>query len=465
MTEFIPENRVQQGKLPDDHDLFVTVRRHAWKATALAVAVLASACGTTPASAPASPGINPSTPAGAETFKANILAFGDTGYDYDWLEADDYEDPLDARTYIVGELDDWIEDNMPIQEFRLSPFHFAEQTGGWVPASGMWPVARAIQDWCASPDRCDFGVMLGDNIYPSGATVGADGRDDAARFDDLMNKPYIGLQEQDEDFVIYPVMGNHDWETSREGAEAQLAYLQASPLYRMDGFWWKSEPVPGVEVFGIDTTLLLSAFEEPEYAFADDGTPVHTGEIDEADPWTVPRGAERDQVAWLAKALAESDAHWKIVIAHHPLWSGSGGKYEQAKVLREQLYPALCRYADMFLAGHEHTLEVHMDDCRDGLGQPDDRPLMTLVSGAAGKQRALHSTFMDYLDRTYPQKETLYARGQVWGFATLELGEDEAEVTLLAIPDDGSSAIDEVFTHRFKRRSGRDAGALTQASP
>ncbi|GEM_PF-521511 len=455
-TSTQPRSTTQPGTLPVRHDGDMTVRTASRLLVAISLLIITLAgCATTkqPAS-PAQP-MADSTPGAGEGFKVSLLAFGDTGYDYDWLEAEDHEEPLDARTFIIDELDDWIEDNRPIEDFRLSPFHFAEQTGGWVSASGMWPVSKAIHSWCAPKGRCQFGVMLGDNIYPSGATVGADGRSDADRFEALLKRPYIGLREQDPEFVIYPVMGNHDWETSREGAVAQLQYLQQSPLYRMDNFWWRAKPAPGVEVFGIDTTLLLAAHDEPEYDIGDDGAPVYTGEMDEHEPWTLPRGAERDQVTWLADALASSDARWKIVVAHHPLWSGSSGKYEQAKVLRDVLYPAVCRDADMFLAGHEHTLEIHMDDCRDTLGAPDERPLLTLVSGAAGKQRPLHRTFMEYLDRTYPQKDTVFARGQVWGFATLELGEDSGEVTLLTTTDNGFGEVVETFRYTFNRRSGR----------
>lgn len=387
--------------------------------------------------------------------RVHILVFGDTGYDYDWLEAEDHEQPLDGRSYIVAELDDWIEDGRPIGEFRLSPFHFAEQTGGWVPASGMWPVANAMRAWCAAPERCDLGVMLGDNIYPAGATLGADGRDDAARFEDLLHRPYIGLQQQDPGFVIYPVMGNHDWETSREGALAQLEYLRQSPLYRMENFWYQVEVAPGVEVFGIDTSLLLAGHPVHEETIGADGSPQPGTEMDEPDPWLVPRGAEREQAQWLENALRESKARWKLVIAHHPPWSGSSGKYEQAKVLRAALYPSLCRYADAFLAGHEHTLEIHTDDCRTELGQPDPLPLVTLVSGAAAKQRPLHSTFMAYQDRAYPQKTTHYARGQVWGFAGLELAADSGEITILSTPDAGTGEVVEEYRYRFQRRSGR----------
>src|SRR5690606_34232516 len=154
-----------------------------------------------------------------------------TGYDYDYLEPDDYEDAFTDREFIIHELDDWIEDHRPIQEFRIPPMHYAEQTGGWVMASGMCPVSKAAVDWFRPQERCHCGVMVGDNIYPAGATLGADGRSDARRFDDLLRAPYAPLQEQDPDFVIYPVLGNHDWDTSRESAMAQVAWLEQSPLY------------------------------------------------------------------------------------------------------------------------------------------------------------------------------------------------------------------------------------------
>lgn len=416
-------------------------------AGALFAWLLASAC-TVPAGKPVE------TPVPA----TDILVFGDTGYDYDWLDEEDHAQPLDARSYLIAALDDWIEDKRPIQEFRPSPFHFAAQTGGWVAASGLQAVAEAMRAWCADPARCDFGVMLGDNIYPNGATLGTDGRDDARRFDDLLFRPFIGLQQQDPEFVIYPVLGNHDWYTSREGALAQVEWMQQTSLYRIDGFFYRAMAAPEVEIFAFDSTVLLAGHTVYEESIAEDGSAVSSGVVEQPMEWMVPRGPEREMAAWLERSLRESTARWKIVIAHHPIWSSSSGKYEQAKVLRETVLPALCRYADALLVGHEHTLEVHTDDCSTVLGEPDVLPLVQLVSGAGAKQRPLHSTFMSYQDRVYPQKTTHYARGQVWGFAALRLEAEEGEITVLTIPDSGGSETSVDFTYRFARRSGRAAG-------
>jgi hypothetical protein len=338
--------------------------------------------------------------------------------------------------------------------------HFAEQTGGYVMASGMRPVSKAMRSWCAPEERCHFGVMLGDNIYPAGATAGADGRDDAQRFDALLWQPYKELQLRNPGFVIYPVLGNHDWDTSREGAMAQVAYLERSPLYRLDGIFYRRMAAPEVEVFAIDTTVMLNAETVYDDALAPDGTPIANGEFDKDEPWAEPVGEERQMLAWLEQALAESNARWKIVIAHHPLWSSSGSKHEEAKVLRRLLMPALCRYADAFVSGHDHTLELHTDDCSSaGQEYANVPPLVHVVSGAAGKQRPVHSLFMAWYEREFPQKTTSYVRGLVWGFAELRLEADTATVTIVSTPNSGSGEAVVEHIQSFARRSGMSSAA------
>lgn len=387
------------------------------------------------------------------TEPVSIVVFGDTGYDYAYLEPDDYAEPLTGREFIENELDDWIEDQRPIEEFEIPPMHRLEETGGWVMASGLWPVSRAVAEWCRPAKRCRFGLMVGDNIYPNGATLGADGHDDAQRFDDLLRRPYAILKEQDPRFVIYPVLGNHDWNTSREGALAEVAWFEQSPLYDMDGIFYQRRAAPDVEVFAIDTTVLLAAETVYEDALAADGTPIETGEEDRAEPWTRPAGDEKQMLAWLENALAESDARWKIVVGHHPLWSSSGTKQEESKVLRKLLLPSLCRYADAYISGHDHTLELHTDDCTsEGAEYGNQPPLVALISGAAGKQRPVNSLFMRWRDAKFPQQQTLYARGLLWGFAEVVLDGNTLAVTIVSTPDSGGGEPAIEFSHTFEGR-------------
>jgi tartrate-resistant acid phosphatase type 5 len=385
-----------------------------------------------------------------------LLIFGDHGYDLRYLERDDYEPPLDRDGFVAKEREEWLEDKRPPGEFE-PPAATKHPNGGWVPATGMRPVASAMTQHCLGAARCDFAVMLGDNIYPKGATRGADGHDDATRFERVFRQPFGAWQAWSPDFRIYVTLGNHDWKTSREAAMDQVAWLERTPPFYTDGIVYRVKPPAArgeAELFVIDTSVLLAGHDVYEDALGDDGRERVPTELETPDPWTRPaNAAERDMVAWLERSLAESTARWKIVVAHHPLWSSAGSKYEQAKVLRRLIMPALCRYADLYLAGHDHTLELHHDDCREALPGERVAPLPNVVSGAASKQRALNTSFMRHQAQKYPQLRTDWARGLVWGFAHLEVSGDAATLTFVETPDDGSGKAATVYVTRLERRT------------
>jgi hypothetical protein len=113
----------------------------------------------------------------------------------------------------------------------------------------------------------------------------------------------------------------------------------------------------------------------------------------------------------------------------------------------------MCRYADAYLVGHDHTLEIHTDDCSAALGQASARPLVQVVSGAAAKQRPVNTSFMRQQELKYPEHTTLFARGLLWGFAHMQIEGDSAAVRLLSIPNDGSSKISVDFEYSFEHRS------------
>jgi hypothetical protein len=160
-------------------------------------------------------------------------------------------------------------------------------------------------------------------------------------------------------------------------------------------------------------------------------------------------------VDWLERSLAESPARWKVVIGHHPLWSSAGSKFQQARALRGLILPALCRHADLYLAGHEHTLELHTDACKDIPEARERPPLAHVVSGAAGKQRPLNTAFARHQVAANPELTSLWARGLVWGFAHVTLAADQATIRIVMTPDDGSGVARVEFEHRFERRNGR----------
>ena len=402
---------------------------------AAAIAVFAAACASQPRT-------------------IRFLAFGDSGYHYDYQDLDEDPGPPTYEAFVVQERLEWLEDKRPPAEFAPRPAYQLPANGAWVTASGLSAVAKAMHDDCRSGPGCEFAVMLGDNIYPDGATAGAD---DTERFRKIFQEPYDPLASLAPNFRIYVALGNHDWNTSREGAMAQVRFHETTRPFYMDGIRYKVAPTGDprdLEVFVLDTHVMLSAMTILDDELAEDGSEVESKEIDDTDAWAVPRSEDEiHMAAWLEESLAASKARWKIVIGHHPLWSSAGSKFQQARMMRRLILPALCRYADLYLAGHEHTLEVHTDACKDVTEARGRPPLPQIVSGAAGKQRPLNTAFARHQLAANPELRSLWAEGLTWGFAHVTLGPDRATIRMVTTPDDRSGTAVTAFEHAFERRS------------
>jgi len=406
--------------------------------------LLLSGCVSTPAVEPSREQIAP----------FSMLLFGDHGYDLDYLEADDRNPPLTREQAIAAQRVEWAEDKRPPGEFAPSALVQLPDTGGYVDASGLVPVATAMMGTCRQT-RCDAAVMLGDNVYPNGPTGGADGVSDAKRFDDIFREPFKDFASLGPDFRIYATLGNHDWRTSREAALSEVRYLETTHPFYMDGIIYRVKPRSDVEIFVLDTEVLLASETVYEAELADDGSELPGRVVEEPEPWTRPQTErERNMVSWLEDALKSSNARWKIVMGHHPLWSSAGSKFEQARVLRRLILPTLCKYSDMYLAGHEHTLELHTDSCAKAVPGAELSPLPQFVSGAAAKQRPVNSWFMAHQARNNPELRTDYARGLVWGYMQLILGAEDATVHVFATPNDGSGTNTLETTRTYRRRTG-----------
>lgn len=384
----------------------------------------------------------------------SMLLFGDHGYDLDYLEADDRDPPLTRDQAIAAQRAEWAEDKRPPGEFAPSALVQLPDTGGYVDASGLVPVTTAMMATCRQT-RCDAAVMLGDNVYPNGPTGGADGVPDAKRFDDIFREPFKDFAGLGPDFRIYATLGNHDWRTSREAALSEVRYLETTRPFYMDGIIYRVKPRSDVEIFVLDTEVLLAGETVYEAELADDGSELPGRVVEEPEPWTRPQtDLERNMVSWLEDALKSSTARWKIVMGHHPLWSSAGSKFEQARVLRRLILPTLCKYSDMYLAGHEHTLELHTDSCAKAVPGSQLPPLPQFVSGAAAKQRPVNSWFMAHQARNNPELRTDYARGLVWGYMQLTLAAEDATVHVFATPNDGSGTNALETTRTYRRRTG-----------
>jgi predicted phosphodiesterase len=150
--------------------------------------------------------------------------------------------------------------------------------------------------------KFDVVILVGDNLY------GAERPQDfKAKFED----PYKPLLDAGVKF--YAALGNHD-------ARAQRYYKP----FNMGGdlYYTFKAPNEKVRFFVLDST------------------------------YPVP-----EQIAWLEKALKDSNDNWKIVYFHHPIYS-SGGRHGSDLKLRETLEPLFINYnVSVVFTGHDHFYE------------------------------------------------------------------------------------------------------------
>lgn len=198
-------------------------------------------------------------------------------------------------------------------------------------------VAQGMKNFCEKYG-CHLGLMLGDNIHPTGVSSVND-----PQFIEKFEKPYSSLG-----IPIFAILGEHDW--GRKGNmsnwQAQIDYTKKSKIWRMPSDVY-SVIIGEIKIIALNTNSF----------------PV-----------------SKIQKGWLRKELEESKARWNLVMGHKPIYSY--GYHGDTDFLVEDILPLFCEKADIYLAAHEHKQEVLKADC--GL------PL--LVSGSAGKLRPEEET-------------------------------------------------------------------------
>ena len=169
---------------------------------------------------------------------------------------------------------------------------------------GQFAIAKVMEDYF---QQRPFALILlnGDNIYENG---------EISRIGAAFERPYRFFRQQGVPF--YAVLGNHDIRTNN-GIE-QVNYSG----YNMQGRYYTfTQDI--VQFFALDTN-------------------------NNAD-WS-------EQMIWLEESLASSTATWKIVFAHHPLYSS--GVHGSSPKLIEKLSPLFDRYGvQLYLNGHDHNYE------------------------------------------------------------------------------------------------------------
>lgn len=191
--------------------------------------------------------------------------------------------------------------------------------------SAQYEVSRAmLSRWCAEPFRNV--LLLGDNIYENG---------EIEKATSAFERPYARLLEKGVKFNA--ALGNHDFRT-REGSD-QVAYAGYNMPGRYYSFSQQENTPRSVQFFALDTNQYYLDHHENHNSGSTDGETL----------WAQQR-------RWLETELRESAASWKVVFAHHPIYSS--GHHGSDEGLANSLAPLFKAYGvQLYINGHDHNYE------------------------------------------------------------------------------------------------------------
>lgn len=223
-------------------------------------------------------------------------------------------------------------------------------------AEGMGRVGAGIQS--------RFTISTGDNFYTAGVTS-VDDPKWVRSYEAIYTAP--ALQSR-----WYSVLGNHDW---MGDVPAQIEYTTLSDRWYMPAQYY-------AETLTLDDSTDARGPTRVLFVFLDT-LPIATPR-DRRSRYSDSGSWDDDaQLAWLDQTLATSDAEWKIVVGHHPVYTGSTS-YLDNPFLIERLVPIFERRGvQAYFAGHDHNLQHH---------RPAGSPVDYFVSGAGSLTREVIQT-------------------------------------------------------------------------
>ncbi len=225
-------------------------------------------------------------------------------------------------------------------------------------------VAASLRRFFQDPaNRVDFGVLLGDNFYRTWL-LGKDGVRSTTdpRWERYVESVYGNIPAASGILQFYPVLGNHD----QNCASAQVLRTRDKP----DGLWQMPAP--------------FYRFVRGPIAFLAINTGENPGHLDG------PQRTWLQESADITRWPDAGDAAWRIIYGHHPLFSGGSqhgegtGQTKQFRESTEKISPprsnlSYLQTADVYLAGHEHSMELAL------WGEADGHPLVVATIGSGGR--------------------------------------------------------------------------------
>ncbi len=198
-------------------------------------------------------------------------------------------------------------------------------------AAGM---GKAAHDLHAS-----FVIATGDNFYPYGVNSTQDYHW-ISSFESIYRAQSLHVK-------WYPVLGNHDYISN---PDAQVQYSSISSRWTMPAryyfkkFFINGDTSQGVLIAFIDTDPLEKKMRGQQ-----------------PDSIKYPAGGAEAQIAWLESILSDNSVKWKLVVGHHPVYTGGWrNTFQDTKNMQGLLEPLFKKYnVNLYIAGHEHHQEYY----------------------------------------------------------------------------------------------------------
>ncbi len=177
-----------------------------------------------------------------------------------------------------------------------------------------------------------FVIAVGDNFYENGVSSVTD-----PQWQRSFEKVYVAPSLQ---VPWHAVLGNHDYHSN---CDAQIEYSKTSQRWNMPArYFVRTERIDATttaDFFFLDTTPMATLHPDEM---------IYHGNIKSQN---VP-----EQMVWFESALKASTAPWKIVIGHHPIYTG--GEHGDTPYLVKHVLPLLEKYrVQVYFNGHDHDLQ------------------------------------------------------------------------------------------------------------
>ena len=196
------------------------------------------------------------------------------------------------------------------------------------------------QKWQRLPDSI---ILVGDNFYNDGVQS----------VDDSLWQTHFEKPFSRRKFPVpfYVCLGNHDY---RGSIAAQLEYSRNHPRWNMPAPYYSF-----TKQVDLECTVQF---------FVIDTNPIHEGDF-----------STDSQVLWLRNGLKTSSADYKIVVGHHPLYTG--GEHGRSLENYRHLAKLFDQFqVDLYICGHDHDLQLH----------DTGRGWLHLVTGAGSRLRSVN---------------------------------------------------------------------------